>query len=107
MKDNFAYKYFLLLNHIANKMNNHIYLNFAELIKQENEGKYMNSQMTFFFYQADMIFSEILGNDPEWLWDNIDMEEVAKIDASKLEDDYYELVVNWEDEDSRFLVFKW
>lgn len=106
MKDNFAYKYFLLLNHIANKMNNHIYLNFAKLIKQEQEGRYMNSQMTFFYYQADEIFSDIIGNDPDWIWDEIDMDEIAELDEEQLQSDYEELVVNCE-EDERFIVFKW
>lgn len=107
MKELFAYKYFLLLNHIANKMNNHVYLNFAELIQQENNGRIMNSQMTFFFYQADEIFSDILGNYPEWVWNELNMDEVAIIDASELEKDYYDLVVNCEEEDDRFIVFKW
>lgn len=78
---------------MANKMMNHAYQNFAKLIKEENEGRYMNSQMTFFYYQADEIFSEIIGNDPDWVWDELDMEEIAKIEASQLESDYEELFI--------------
>lgn len=106
MKDNFAYKYFLLINHLANKMNNHIYLNFALLIYEEDNGKYMNSQMTFFFYRADELFSDILANNSEWFWDELDIEEIAKIPPSQLESDYNKLILNCE-EDNRFVVFNY
>jgi hypothetical protein len=47
-------------------MVNVTFLNFAELIKSEEEGVFMNSQMTFYFHQLDDIFSELMGNDVRW-----------------------------------------
>ena len=97
MKNTFEYRYFLLLNYLANKMVNVAFLNFAELIKSEGEGRFMNSQMTFYFYQLDESFSELMANDPDWVFDFIDIEELAEIPAKKLEDDYFKYCVNDEE----------
>lgn len=88
MKNTFEYRYFLLVNHLSNKMVNMIPLNFAELIKSENEGRYMNSQMTFYFYQLNESLSALMGNDPEWVFEWLDIEELAELSPQQLEDDY-------------------
>lgn len=94
MKDNIAYKFFLLVNHLSNKVNNHVYLNFAQLILEQESGRYMNSQMTFYYYKIQqVIIEDILGNDENWIWEELDMEEVAKIDTNQLQEDYVNLIV--------------
>ena len=88
MENTFEYRYFLLVNHLANKMVNMIPLNFAELIKSERDGRFMNSQMTFYFYQLDETLSGLMCNEPEWVFDFIDIEELAELSPKQLEDDY-------------------
>jgi hypothetical protein len=102
MKNSFEYRYFLLVNYLANKMVNMTFLNFAELIKSENEGRFMNSQMTFYFYQIDEVFSELMMNDPSWVFDSLEIDELAEITTEQLEEDYNQYCVD----DSEFFKLK-
>jgi hypothetical protein len=102
MKNSFEYRYFLFVNYLANKMVNMTFLNFAELIKSENEGRFMNSQMTFYFYQIDEVFSELMMNDPTWVFDYLEIDELAEIPAEQLQDDYNQYCVD----DSEFFKLK-
>ena len=88
MKNTFEYRYFLFVNYLANKMVNMTFLNFAELIKSEREGRFMNSQMTSFFYQLDETLSGLMWNEPEWVFDFLDIEELAELSPKQLKDDY-------------------
>jgi hypothetical protein len=102
MKNSFEYRYFLLVNYLANKMVNMTFLNFAELIKSEDEGRFMNSQMTFYFYQIDEAFSELMMNDPSWVFDYLEIDELAEIPAEQLQEDYKKYCVD----DSEFFKLK-
>ncbi len=102
MENTFDYRYFLLINYLANKMVNVSFQNFAELIKSENEGRFMNSQMTFYFHQLDEVFSELMGNDVGWVFDDLSLDELSKISAEQLEDDYIQYCVD----DEEFIKFK-
>lgn len=102
MKNSFEYRYFLFVNYLANKMVNMTFLNFAELIKSENEGRFMNSQMTFYFYQIDEVFSELMANDPTWVFDYLEIDELAEITAEQLQDDYNKYCLD----DSEFFKLK-
>lgn len=102
MENTYAYRYFLFINYLANNMVGMTFLNFAELIKSENEGRFMNKQMTSYFYKLDEIFSELIANDPEWVFDELDLDELALIPAEQLEDDYISYCVDNEE----FLKFK-
>ena len=102
MKNTFEYRYFLFVNYMANRMVNMAFLNFAELIKSEEEGRFMNSQMTFYFYQLDEAFSELIGNDMGWVFEELPVDELAQIPAEQLEDDYIAYCVDNEE----FLKFQ-
>lgn len=102
MKNTYSYRYFLFINYLANKMVNVSFLNFAELIKSENEGRFMNKQMTFYFHQLDMLFSELIQNDEGWIFDELDLDELAEIPAEQLEDDYIQYCIDNEE----FIKFK-
>ena len=102
MENNFYYRYFLFINYSANRMVNVTFLNFAELIKSEEEGRFMNSQMTFYFHQLDDIFSELMGNDVGWVFDELSLDELAEIPAEQLEDDYIKYCIDEEG----FIKFK-
>jgi hypothetical protein len=102
MENTFSYRYFLLINYLANQMVNVSFLNFAELIKSENEGRFMNSQMTFYFNQLDDVFSELMGNNVGWVFEELSLDELAEIPAEQLEDDYITYCVD----DEEFLKFK-
>ncbi len=62
--------------------------NFAELIIEEENGKWANKQMTRYFETADYSICELTGNDEGFMWDDLDMEEVAKLSAQELQIDY-------------------
>ena len=94
MENTFEYRYFLFVNYLANKMVNMVFLNFAELIKSEGEGRFMNKQMTFYFYQLDETLSELMGNYPEWVFEFIELNKLAEIPAEQLEDDYIQYCVD-------------
>lgn len=102
MKNSYEYRYFLFINYLANKTVGMIFLNFAELIKSQNEGRYMNSQMTSYFYALDEVFSELIQNDPEWIFNVLDLNELALITAEQLKDDYITYCVDEEG----FIKFK-
>jgi len=102
MENTFEYRYFLFLNYTANKMLNHKFQNFAELIKEEKGGRFMNSQMTFFFHQLDDVFSELQGNDVGWIFDYISIDELSVLTPKKLEEDYQTICVDKDE----FIKFK-
>ena len=87
-----AYKYFLFVNHLSNSILNMQYQNFADLIKQEDEGRFMNSQMTSIFYKLDSEFSEASATDSLWVFDEIDSYELAEIPSDELMNDYMKLL---------------
>ena len=102
MKNTYDYRYFLFLNYLSNKTIGMVFLNFAELIKSEREGRYMNSQMTSYFFMFDAVFSDLMGNDEGWVFDELDIDELALIPAEKLEDDYFKYCVR----EQEFIKFK-
>lgn len=88
MENSYWYRYFLLCNHLANRMMCHQYQNFAELILDESKGRFMNSQMTFYFHQADVFFSELLNNNEGMMFDELSLEDLAEITPEQLLKDY-------------------
>ena len=102
MKNDFNYRYFLFLNYLSNRTIGMVFLNFAELIKSEREGRYMNSQMTKYFFMFDEVFSDLMGNDREWIFDELDIDELAEIPAEQLKNDYITYCVDEEE----FIKFK-
>ncbi len=70
----------------------HLPQNFAQLMVEENLGRFMNSQMTFYFKQINRTLSEILGNDEEMMWEELDMDEVAELSVEQIQKDYNEYV---------------
>ena len=90
MENTFAYRFFLICNTLANGMMGMQPQNFAQLMVEEVEGRWMNSQMTRYFHIADRLMSELIGNDEEWVWDEIGMWEVAEISVEQLSKDYSE-----------------
>lgn len=88
LKDLFAYRHFLIRNHMANNMVGHIYMNFAKLLIEQQDGQFMNSQMTGYFVRLDEILSELTSDYAEWIWENLDMNEIAEIDPEDLQSDF-------------------
>ncbi len=66
--------------------------NFAQLMVEENLGRFMNSQMTFYFKQIDQTLSDILGNDAEMMWEELDMDELAELSVEQIQKDYEKYV---------------
>jgi len=100
MENTFSYRYFLLINHLSNRMVGMKYLNFAELIISEDNGKFMNSQMTCYFYALDEEFSNLLGNEPMLFLEDLGLDELSEIPPDKLKEDYFSFCFN---EDKPFL----
>lgn len=88
MDNTFHYRHFLMCNRMANAMMNVQPQNFAKLIIEEDAGRFMNSQMTFYFHQADRTMCELIGNDEGFMWDELDMEEIAAMPVEELQFDY-------------------
>lgn len=89
-----AYKYFLWLNNLSNTVLGVQYQNFAKLIEEENNGRYMNSQMTKYFHALDESIADAQSNDAMWFESFFDMSELALIPASELKEDYQEMIEN-------------
>ncbi len=92
MKNTYHYRHFLVCNKMANDVMGHLPQNFAQLMVEENLGRYMNSQMTHYFKSINRTLSEILGNDEELMWEELDMDEVAELSIEQIEKDYNEYV---------------
>jgi hypothetical protein len=90
MENTYEYRQFLIINHLANRMIGMTYLNFAKLIVEETNGRYMNSQMTNYFYHLDEVISELLCDETLIFFDALDEEELAEIEPEQLEKDFYE-----------------
>jgi hypothetical protein len=103
----FAYRAFLVCNTFANAMlgNGVLDQNFAKLLIDEENGATFNSQMTMYFDALDEQFSELYGNDPEWIWDFLEMEEVAEISPEQLEKDYFTYCLDTEEDGGKILNF--
>lgn len=88
MENTFHYRHFLMCNKMANAMMNVMPQNFAKLIVEEDMGRFMNSQMTFYFHQADRTLSDMIGNDEGFMWDELNIDEIADMTPEELEHDY-------------------
>lgn len=66
----------------------HLPQNFALLMVEEGLGRYMNSQMTHYFKSINRTLSEILGNDEEMMWEELDMDELAELSIEQIDEDY-------------------
>lgn len=66
----------------------HLTQNFALLIIEENMGRYMNNQMTVYFKQADRSICDLIGNDEGFMWNELDMDEIAELSIEQIEEDY-------------------
>jgi hypothetical protein len=64
--------------------------NFALLLIEEQNGRFMNSQMTRYFEIADMTLCDMLGNDEGFMWDELDMDVIAELSIEEIESDYNE-----------------
>lgn len=103
----FAYRCFLVCNELANAVlgNGIIYQNFAELLLAEENGRSFNSQMTKYFQVLEEKISDLYGNDTEWMWEFLSLEEVAKISTEQLKSDYYEYCINTDGDKGKVLNF--
>ena len=78
MKNTTWFRHFLICNKIAEECCSNLgYLtgNFAKLIKEEDEGKIANSQMTRFFWAADKVLSDIRLCDNKQIFEMIEEEQ--------------------------------
>lgn len=87
-KNTYWYKFFLMCNKMANDILNMKYQNFAKLIVEANNGRFGNEQMTRIYETIEESLSELVGNDPEFIWDELELEEIAEIPVETLEADY-------------------
>lgn len=90
MANTFWYRHFLICNKMANDIMNVKPQNFAKLILEEDSDRFMNSQMTKYFYSVDATLCDMIGNDEGFMWDELNMEEVSEISPEQLERDYQE-----------------
>ena len=88
MKNSFWYRYFLVCNQMASKMVGHKPQNFAELIIEEDNGRFMNSQMTNYFRAVDAFFADLMSNDAWMMFDELDIEELAKLSVEQIQEDF-------------------
>ena len=88
MENSYWYRYFLVCNQLANKILAHQPQNFALLIKDEDGGRFMNSQMTRFFYAIDEYFSELTCNDNLMVFDELGIDELAELSVEQIEEDF-------------------
>jgi hypothetical protein len=88
MKNEFYYRFFLICNKLANDVLGFKFQNFAKLILEENNGRYGNTQMTKYFIQAEEFLSRLIGNDEGFMWDELEMEEIAKLTPEQLQEDF-------------------
>ena len=88
MENSYWYRYFLVCNQMANKIMGMQPQNFALLILEENNGRFMNSQMTRFFHSINESLSELLANDDTMLFDELDMDALADLSVEQIEEDF-------------------
>jgi len=69
-------------------MMGHLPQNHAKLMVEEDNGRFGNAQMTQYYKKADIVISRLVGNYEGWIWDNLDMEEIAELSVEQLEEDY-------------------
>ena len=60
-------------------MMGHLPQNHAKLMVEEDNGRFGNAQMTQYYKKADTVISRLIGNYEGWIWDNLDMEEIAEL----------------------------
>jgi len=90
MKNSFWYRYFLICNQLANKVMGHEPQNFALLMIEEQGGRFMNKQMTCYFYAIDDYLSELMSNDSGTVFEELDMDELAELSMEQITQDFEE-----------------
>lgn len=66
----------------------HLPQNHAKLMVEEDNGRFGNAQMTQYFKKADVVISNLIGYPEGWIWDELDMDEVAELSIEQIEEDY-------------------
>lgn len=98
IKNTYWFRRFLLCNRTATKFawsRGWEVKNFAQLIVDEQNGRYGNSQMTVLFTNAQRVFAEISEDEPDIVFEmiqeeqDLEIEDLAKLTAEEL-DMYYE-----------------
>ncbi len=69
-------------------MMGHLPQNHAKLMVEEDNGRFGNAQMTQYFKKADVVISNLIGYPEGWIWDELDMDEVAELSIEQIEEDY-------------------
>jgi len=69
-------------------MMGHLPQNHAKLMVEEDNGRFGNAQMTQYYKKADIVISRLIGCYEGWIWDNLDMEEIAELSIEQIEEDY-------------------
>jgi hypothetical protein len=88
MKNNFWYRYFLVINQLSNAVLGFQFQNFAKLILEEENGRFGNEQMTKYFKALDLQYSDLMSNDAWMVFDELDIEELADISEEQLKEDF-------------------
>lgn len=88
MQNDSLYRHFLICNTLANAMMGHLPQNHAKLMVEEDNGRFGNAQMTWYFKKADIVISNLIGYPEGWIWDELDMDEVAELSIEQIEEDY-------------------
>jgi len=69
-------------------MMGHLPQNHAKLMVEEDNGRFGNAQMTQYYKKADFVISRLVGNYEGWIWEEMDMEEIAELSIEQIEEDY-------------------
>lgn len=85
MENTYWFRWFLICSALANKVLALQPLNFAKLIIEEEKGAWGNEQMTRHFHRINESLSEIMANDDDILWEELDIEEVAKLSVEEIQ----------------------
>ena len=88
MENSFWYRYFLICNQLSNKILGMQPQNFALLIVEENGGRFMNSQMTRYFYNIDEYFSELMSSNEGAVFEELDIDVLAELSVAQIEEDF-------------------
>lgn len=92
MENTYWFRYFLIINDIANNILQFEPQNFAKLIVDEGNGVYANSQMTNIFYRVNESLCKVFANEEDMIFEENDINELAKLTIEQLNEYYNKFV---------------
>ena len=93
MRNDYWNRHFLICNKMASDILGFGTMNFAEMINEENDGRFGNTQMTKHFRTINAVLCDLMCEEHDFVYSETDWDTLAKLTPAEL-NKYYDEFCN-------------